>query len=259
MDTFATAKEELQRRSDDRLQQAFADPGYTLAQKVALTCRILFTNGQAVGLAGQITARMPDAQGYITQPFGMGLEEIGADKLLCVNENLEVVAGKGVPNPANRFHSWIYRARPDVRCIVHTHAPHSAALSMLEVPLQISHMDACPLYDDVAFLGRWPGVPHGNEEGRLIAEGLGDKRAILLSHHGLLIAGRSVEEACILALTFEHAARLQLLANAAGTIQPIEPALGAEAHRVMLNPTHVALSFAHQARRVLREHADCLA
>ena len=39
---------------------------------------------------------------------------------------------------------------------------HIAALSMLEVPLQVSHMDLCPLYEDCAFLEAWPGVPVGN-------------------------------------------------------------------------------------------------
>ncbi len=120
-----------------------------------------------------------------------------------------------MPNPANRFHSWLYRARPDLNCIVHSHAPHASALAMLEVPLTISHMDTCVLYDQTAFLEKWPGIPVGNEEGEIISTALGDKKAILLSHHGLLVAGSSVEEACVLGVMFERAARLQLLAMAA--------------------------------------------
>ena len=72
-------------------------------------------------------------------------------------------------------------------------------------------------------------MPVGNEEGEIISAALGDKRAILLSHHGMLVAAASVEEACVLALQFERAARMQLLAMAAGKIQPIPPALGREA------------------------------
>ncbi len=121
-------------------------------------------------------------------------------------------------NPANRFHSWVYRARPDVNCIIHTHPLHIAALSTLEVPLQVSHMDLCPLYDDCAFLKDWPGVPVGNEEGEIISAALGDKRAILLSHHGLLATGASIEEACVIAVLLERAAKMQLLAMAAGEI-----------------------------------------
>ena len=78
---------------------------------------------------------------------------------------MQVLEGEGMANPANRFHSWLYRTRADVQCIVHSHAPHVAALSMLEVPLEIAHMDTCVLYGQCAFLGKWPGIPVGNEEG----------------------------------------------------------------------------------------------
>jgi L-fuculose-phosphate aldolase len=145
-----------------------------------------------------------------------------------------------------------------VRCIIHTHAVHTAALSMLEVPLEISHMDNCVLYDDVAFLPKWPGVPVGNDEGELIADSLGTKRALLLAHHGLLVACGSVEEACLLALAFERTARMQLLASAVGKIQPIEPELGQEAHDWILRAQRSASAFAYYARRSLKHHSDCL-
>jgi L-fuculose-phosphate aldolase len=140
----------------------------------------------------------------------------------------------------HRFHTWIYSARPDVRCIIHTHPLHASALSMLERPLEIAHMDTCVLYGDVAFLETWPGVPVGNSEGEIISAALGNKRAILLAHHGLLVAAGSIEEACIVAIQFERAGKRQLLAQAAGPIQPIDPASGREAHDWILQGNHAA-------------------
>lgn len=205
--TMQTPKDQLVKLAQQQMQTALADSTYTTRQKLALTCRILFDGGHDSGLAGQITARAQAPGTYYTQQLGLGFDEIAASNLLVVDEDLNVLQGRGMANPANRFHSWLYRARADVNCIIHTHPLHSAALSMLEVPLAISHMDLCPLFDDCAFLKEWPGVPVGNEEGEIIAKAIGDKRAILLSHHGLLIAGRSIEEACVLALLFERAAK----------------------------------------------------
>ena len=256
--TFGLSKTALLERAEGEIRANLAGGDYSLPQKVALTCRILFDHGQSVGLAGQITARAAAPGTYLTQRFGLGFDEIRAGNLLLVNEDLEVLEGEGMPNPANRFHSWIYRARPDVRCVVHTHGPYAAALGMLGMPLQIAQMDTCLLYDDVAFVPKWPGVPYGNEEGELISGGLGDKRAVPLAHHGLLVAGSSVEETCLLALAFEHAARMQLLACAAGPIKAVDPACGREAHDWMLKPAQSELSFAYHARRALRGHADCL-
>lgn len=259
--TFALDKQTLVEESFNQMDAHLADSAYTLRQKIALTCRILFDNGHDSGLAGQITARTGTDGEFFTQRLGLGFDEISEGNLLRVDEDLHVLEGSGMANPANRFHSWVYRARPDVNCIIHTHAVHAAALGMLEQPLIVSHMDNCVLYDDVAFVGKWPGIPVGNEEGEFISAALGKKRALLLSHHGLLVAGSSVEEACVLSIAFERAARMQLLAAAAGTIQPIDPSLAAEAHDWILRPKRNAIAFDYYARRALKNprNADCIA
>ncbi|WP_209542356.1 aldolase [Variovorax sp. UC122_21] len=259
-DTFELAKEELVAQSIVQMDQHFAESRYTPRQKLALTCRILFDNGHDSGLAGQITARTGKPGEYLTQRLGLGFDEIAEDNLLTVDEDLNVLDGAGMPNPANRFHSWVYRARPDVNCIIHTHALHASALGMLEEPLKISHMDNCVLYDDVAFVGEWPGVPVGNEEGEFISAALGQKRALLLSHHGLLVAATSIEEACVLSIAFERAARMHLLAAAAGTIRPIDHRLAKEAHDWIVRPRRNTVAFEYYARRSLKDprNADCL-
>jgi L-fuculose-phosphate aldolase len=256
--TFNDSKDDLQRRAQYAMEQQFGDGGWTLRQKVALTCRALFDGGHDSGLAGQITARAEQPGTFYTQRLGLGFDEITAANLLLVDEDLNVLSGEGMANPANRFHSWIYRARPDVECIVHTHAFHVAALSMLEVPLVVSHMDLTPLYDDCAFLADWPGVPVGNEEGEIISAALGQKKAVLLAHHGHVIAGASVEEACSLAVLIERGAKLQLAAMAAGTIAPLPGKLAREAHDWTLTPQRSQANFAYYARRALARHRDAL-
>lgn len=256
--TFTDSKSDLMRRAQDHLAADVVDAQLTTRQKVALTCRVLFDAGHDSGLAGQITARADEPGTYYTQRLGLGFDEITEDNLLRVDEDLNVVDGNGMANPANRFHSWIYRARPDVQCIVHTHAFHAAALSMLEVPLIVSQMDTTPLYGDCAFLADWPGVPVGNEEGEIISAALGDKKAILLAHHGQVVAGASVEESCSLTILIERAAKLQLAAMAAGTVKALPERLAREAHDWTLSPQRSRANFAYYARRALTRHHDVL-
>lgn len=258
--TFTDSKAALMRRAQERLDADDAESQWTTRQKIAITCRALFDAGHDSGLAGQITARAEAPGSYYTQRLGLGFDEITAANLLLVDEDLNVLEGsnRGTPNPANRFHSWIYRARPDVQCIVHTHPFHVAALSMLEVPLVVSHMDTTPLYDDCAFLAKWPGVPVGNEEGEIISAALGDKKAVLLAHHGQVVAGASVEEACSLAVLIERAAKLQLAAMAAGTVQELPAELAREAHDWTLTSARSRANFAYYARHTLKNHPDTL-
>lgn len=256
--TFGAAKSELMAAAGRELSARFDESDYDAREKVALTCRVLYDAGHDSGLAGQITARTGTEGQYYTQQLGLGFDEITAGNLLVVDEDLKVCDGEGMPNPANRFHSWIYRARPDVACIVHTHSFHVAALAMLEVPLVVSQMDTAPLYDDCAFLADWPGVPVGNEEGEIITAALGAKKAVLLAHHGQVVAGASIEEACSLAVLIERAARLQLAAMSAGTIAPLPDRLAREAHDWTLRPSRSRANFAYYARRALKNHPDVL-
>jgi L-fuculose-phosphate aldolase len=233
-------------------------PEWTTREKLALSCRMLAREEHGSALAGQITARGEDPGTMWTARFGLGLDEVRASDFLLVDDDLNVLDGDGMPNPSNRFHLWIYRDRPDVTSIMHTHPPYVSALSMLGVPLEVSHMDTSMFYEDCAFLDSWPGPPIGDEEGEPISTALGKKRAILLAHHGQLCACATVEEADVLSLFFERAARLQLLAMSAGTIQDLDPASARHAHDYRLKAKPLGATFCYFARQVLRTEPDCL-
>ncbi|QUL78724.1 aldolase [Brevibacterium sp. SMBL_HHYL_HB1] len=256
--TMNDTKSALMNRAHEGMEAHIEDGSWTTRQKVALTCRALYDAGHDSGLAGQITARAEEPGTFYTQRLGLGFDEITEKNLLIVDEDLNVLEGDGMANPANRFHSWIYRARPDVHCVVHTHPFHVAALSMLEVPLEVSQMDIAPLYDDCAFVPDWPGVPVGNEEGELISSAIGDKKAVLLAHHGQVVAGASVEEACSLAVLIERGAQLQLAAMSAGEIKPLPERLAREAHDWTLTPKRSSANFGYYARKALKNHPDAL-
>ncbi|MGW4808058.1 class II aldolase/adducin family protein [Kitasatospora sp. NPDC004272] len=69
-----------------------------------------------------------------------GIPHHPEDNLLLADEDLGVLAGEGTANPANRFHSWVYRARPEVNCITPTHPPQVSAPSVPETPPVVSHV-----------------------------------------------------------------------------------------------------------------------
>jgi L-fuculose-phosphate aldolase len=257
-DIAARSKSEYTTKFQDDLDRFVQVAGWTLQQKAALACRILDRDGHESALAGQVSTRGEKPGTFWTLRFGLGFDEARQSNILLIDEHLNVLAGEGMANPANRFHVWIYRARPETHAIVHTHAPHASALSMIAEPLIVSHMDTCVLYENCAYLPDWPGVPIGDEEGEIISAALGDKQAVLLAHHGLLTAAKTIEEAVVLAFYVERAARLQLMARAVGPIKPVSPALAREARSYRGSPKYIAATFNYLARRVLREVPDCL-
>jgi L-fuculose-phosphate aldolase len=242
-------------RADRDMKAHLGPAAWPMPLKMALACRKLASECHAETLAGQVTARAAEG-GFWTNPIVGGFANIRQGTVLRVDEVCEVVAGQGIPNPGVRFHLWVYRARPDVQAIVHTHPPHAAALSMTGRELAVAHMDVAMFHDDCAYLPVWPGVPVANEEGRIISEALGNRRAILLANHGLLTVGKSLEEAAYLALQFERAARLQILAESIGEIQPIDPAHARDAHDFLLQDSVVYGTFNAWAEELLRGQPD---
>ncbi|HTN27704.1 MAG TPA: aldolase [Burkholderiales bacterium] len=251
-------KEAYRERAAREMKKHLLTPGWNVRQKIALSCRILADEGHESALAGQITARGEKPGTYWMLSFGLGIDEAQARNIVLCDDDLNLLEGDGMVNPSNRFHLWIYRHRPQVNAIVHTHPPYVSALSLLGEKLAAAHMDTSMFYDDCAFLSEWPGPPIGDEEGKLIHEALGNNRAILLAHHGQLCACSSIEEAAVLSVFIERAARMQLLARAVGPIKSLKPAAGKEAHDYRLEPKAVGATFHYFARRVLRKASDVL-
>lgn len=225
--------------------------------RLTRTAWILADEGHESGLAGQLTARGPGEGTFWTLPLGLAFDEASDASWLLIDDTLAVLEGEGAfgvrePNPATRFHLWVYRARPDVNAILHTHPPAASALAAAEVPLVVAHMDATPLFDDMAFLPRWPGLPTADREGEIISAGLGSKHAILLAHHGLLTAGRSVEEATFLAVFMERMARQQIDAAKVGGAKPVEAAEASRARDFLRTERIMNITFDAWARRAER-------
>lgn len=240
-------KQHFIERVSREMAQDFPAADLPAREALAAACRILAREGHESGLAGQLTARGDKAGTWWTLPFGCGFDEATAERMVLVDEDLQPLQGAR-PNPGVRFHVWIYRRRPEVSAIVHTHAPYASALAATGKALRVIHMDSAML-NGCAHLPEWPGVPVADDEGRIISAALGDAKAILLANHGLLTAGASVEEATYLAVFFERAARMQLRAMAAGGFKEVRPQLAAEACAFLLQPSIVRATFAYWARR----------
>ena len=255
---FLRGSEEIGKRLDREMNASLGASPFTALENMALACRLLADEGHARNLAGQITARAQAPGTYWTTNFAAGLAGTTAGNLVRMDGEMKVVEGEGIPNPGVRFHLWIYGVRPEVNCIVHTHPPYTSALSMVGEPLRVAHMDAMTFYEDCAVLEKWPGLPVANEEGRLISEGLGQKRSVLLAHHGLLTTGKSLEEAVYLAVLFEQAAQLQVLARLMGEIREVPPELALKARDFLLKDSIINGTFSYWVRRIARKHPDAL-
>lgn len=201
-------------------QLAYHLPSQLEQLQLDLLCgyHILDMNGQGADLAAHMTARMPGEMSFWTHPFGLAFDEVALDDLQEADFKLNVLQGDRPINLSMAFHVAIYRARPDVSCVVHTHPTHSVALGVLGRNLDIITQDGAKLLDDVALYEGYQGTVVGEDgEAKDIARTLGSRSALLLKHHGIIAVGKSVRDAVLVAMDLEAAASVQLLAMASGT------------------------------------------
>lgn len=194
-------------------------------QMLAAALRVFAQQGYDEGIAGHITVRDPeDPRCFWVNPFGIPFALIRASDLILVADDGTVVEGDyDVNRAAFAIHSQIHQARPDVIAAAHSHSPAGKAFSTLGRLLDPITQDACQFFEDHAVFDHYSGVVLDLDEGRQIADTLGDRKALILQNHGLLTVGRSVEEALYWFVAMERCALAQLRAEAVGTPIHIAP------------------------------------
>ena len=188
-----------------------------LREKLIQAGRVLVSEDQGDYVAGHVTARLPDDPArFLMKPAGIGLEEMTPDNIITVDLAGEKVLGAMPRHNEVFIHSEILAARPDIQAVIHTHPIHAVAFSSLGRPLLPVGNDGAILSGGVPVFSETTDLIIDAPRGKAVARCLGAHQALILRNHGIVTAGRSIEEAVWLALKLERACRMQLLAQAAG-------------------------------------------
>jgi ribulose-5-phosphate 4-epimerase/fuculose-1-phosphate aldolase len=185
-----------------------------LKRDLAFACRILAAEGQGDNIFGHVSARTSGSDRFWMKPSRLGLDEIQPDDLLLLDYAGEVLAGRHPRHDEFPIHAEVFRARPDVMCVVHTHPPYSIAFGARGGRLRpVSHETNFFWPQGVPVFDRFTDLVKTSEQGRMVAAAVGQGTALFLRNHGIVVAHVSVEEALWAALSLERAAQVQLLAQ----------------------------------------------
>ncbi|MGJ5091272.1 class II aldolase/adducin family protein [Bradyrhizobium oligotrophicum] len=194
-----------------------------LLEDIATGSRILADLG-VVDAFGHVSARSPANPHHFLMARSIAPAQVTANDIMEFDENGEPVDAKNRAVFLERFiHAEIYKARPDVNAVVHTHSPGV-------VPFSVSHTPLKPLYHNAAFLG--DGAPvwdigkefgatdmlvRNNAIGKSLASALGDKSVVMMRGHGDVTVGPAVKAAVFRAYYTDVNAKLQAQALGLGS------------------------------------------
>lgn len=188
-------------------------------QHMAAAFRVFARKGYTEGTAGHISLRDPiDTDTFWINPLGKHFGLIKASDLVHCDEHGNVLPdGPQVAINAAGFaiHSALHKARPDVNAACHTHSPYGKTFSAFGRELDMINQDVLTFYKSHVVYRNFGGVAIEPEEGKEIAQALGQGKGVILQNHGLLTVGTTVDEAAYLYTLMERSCQCQLLADAA--------------------------------------------
>lgn len=180
------------------------------ALREAIVSTALAMNGAGInrGKSGNVSARHRDTSfdGFLITPSGLAYERTRASDIVAVTIDGDA-AGTRAPSSEWRFHRDIYRSRADVAAIVHAHAPFATTLACMDRAIPAFHyMVAIAGGRDIRCA---PYATFGTQAlSDHAVEALRDRRACLLSHHGMIAVGATLESALAIAVEVETLAEM---------------------------------------------------
>ena len=188
-----------------------------LKQELVYGFRAMALNDLGLGLLAHLTARMPGADTYWTYQIGQSVEEVRLSDLREVTFDARPVDGVSPINPSILCHGDVYRARPDVTCILHHHSKASIAMGAIGANLEPYDRNSGRWHEEIAIVEDFD-APEIANQGTSMVEALGTGKALILKHHGVLVTGRNIRDAVVAAAELDRAMEVQLMAMAAGKL-----------------------------------------
>jgi len=196
-----------------------------LKEKVATGCRILAKLGLTDYL-GHVAARVPGTNYVLIKARGVDLGNLlnmTPDRVIMVDLEANHIQGEYRAPAEVKLHTEVFKARPDVMATVHTHQHLATAFGAAGKPIlpMLGIMSVVCARPIPIFQSSRKIV--SQEQGAAVAKTLGDALACHLKNHGILMTGKSVEEAVINAIWLEMQAKVTLLTSMIGTASPQTP------------------------------------
>ena len=187
--------------------------------------RIVVHENMHEGTWNHFSCKLPGRPGHLLiTPGQTHFSRVTASSLVEVDPEGRPFGTEGRLNvSAWAIHEPIQRARPDIVCALHIHAPWSTALASIDGWRfdERGSQNAAVFYGNCAYFG-YEGLVTESDEGERMAEALGDRRVLFLANHGVLVVGDTIEKAMLWLYMLERACMNELLVLQAGRrIRPI--------------------------------------
>ena len=172
------------------------------------------------GTSGNLSYYDRETERMLITPGSTPYETMTEDDLVCMTLDGEILEGSRKPSSEWRMHAEIYRQKPEVRAVIHTHSPSATAFAVNNQEIPVILIEMVPFLGGNVEVAEF-ALPGTVEVGIEAAKKLKDRYACLMANHGVLAVGESLEQAHTRAIYTEDAAKIYCLALSNGSVKII--------------------------------------
>ncbi len=191
-------------------------------------------NNLVAWTSGNVSARDPESGLVVIKPSGLKYEDLRPENMVIVDLEGDIVEGSLKPSSDTASHLYIYRARPDVNGIVHTHSRYATAFAAIGKPIPVYLTAQGDEFGGPIPCGGFALIG-GEEIGKVVVESIGASPAVLLKNHGVFTIGKNVEGALKAAVMVEDVAATIWLSLQIGQPEVISDENVAKLHHRYMN------------------------
>ena len=197
-------------------QRDILSKSHQLKQEVVSACHIITKLKLDAGPFGNISVRVPGTETFFVNPEGVTFDQLLREHIVLVDIDGHVLEGEGNPHPGTFIHREIYRLRKDVSAIVHTHSENTVLLSLLGLEIEPYTQLGAAIFGDQGIYHGFTGPVRTSDEGKDIAEALGNKTIVIAKNHGLFTVAQTIQAALWDMVVADTAAKIHLSAKQLG-------------------------------------------
>jgi L-ribulose-5-phosphate 4-epimerase len=186
-------------------------------------------NNLVAWTSGNVSERDKGTGYVVIKPSGIRYEDLRPEHMVVVDLDGKVIEGNLKVSSDTASHLYIYRNRPDVNGVVHTHSAYATAFAAVGKPIPVYLTAQADEFGGPIPCGGFALIG-GEEIGKVVLESIGDSKAVLLKNHGVFTVGPSAEAAVKAAVMVEDIARTVWLALQIGLPDEIPPEMVEKLH-----------------------------
>lgn len=170
-----------------------------------------------VGTWGNISCRVPGEDQIAITPTGMGYDTLVPEDIVVLDLEGNIISGNRKPSIEVPLHLSMYNARKDIEAIVHTHSPYATAMAVARKEIPGAVEDLVQIVGGNVRVSIY-ALPGTAQFGINTVKAMEGRQAVLLANHGMLGAGRNLDEAFRVCQVVEKSAQVTLMAQLVGGV-----------------------------------------